>query len=76
MTILTPTDQRVLSFLRQRRAGVASIARECFQIHGATGHPGIRPAGAHLARMTERGLLRRVGSLYEALREETPSLGF
>jgi len=63
--MLSPADRRVISLLSARSAGVASIARECFQTPGAPAHSAIRPAAAHLARMAARGLVRRVGNLYE-----------
>lgn len=69
------TDIRVLALLSRRKVGLAAIARECFQSPGARAHSAIRPAAAHLARMVARGLVRRVGGLYEPVpRAQSASL--
>lgn len=71
MPMISDADKRVLSYLRKRgRAGVASIGAECFLTAGKPRRSGSFPASAHLARMAEKGLIRRVGGLYEAVEQD------
>ena len=63
--MLSPADQRVISYLRQRqRATLSAIGAACFAISGKPEHSGIRPAAAHLVRMEERRLVKRQGRHY------------
>ncbi len=59
MSAPSPTDLRVISFLRKSRRSSSEISRNCF-----TGK-NVRPAVAHLARMEERGLVRAVAGRWE-----------
>ena len=63
--MLTPTDLRVLDYLRDRRAGVTAIGAACFHEPGKAARSGSLPAAAHLARMERAGLIAKSGGLYE-----------
>jgi hypothetical protein len=73
--MLSPADQRVISYLRQRqRATLCAIGMACFAVTGKPERSGIRPAAAHLARMQERRLIKRIGRHY-LLEAETSGPG-
>jgi hypothetical protein len=59
MSELSPTDNRVIGFLRGSRRSSSEISKNCFASRN------VRPAVAHLARMKERGLVRAVAGRWE-----------
>lgn len=68
---LSPTDARVINYLRGARRSASAISKACF--------PGgnVRPAAAHLARMQERQLVQKAGPYWEltpAAAEPSPEL--
>ena len=56
---LSPTDIRVINYLRGSRRKTSAIARECFDTKNA------RPAAAHLSRMKQRGLVSPCAGYWE-----------
>lgn len=68
---LSDTDNRVLAYISARgRAALKDIGAACFAVSGKPERSGIRPAAAHLARMSERGLVARAGRYYVLLRRD------
>ena len=71
MSELSPTDLRVINFLRGIRRSSSEISRNCFK------GKNVRPAVAHLARMKERGLVQSVAGRWEitqAVKDPGPEL--